>query len=106
MKGLTAGLVNLCLALLLDAYFPSTLHLLGAMLLGLFAYGVSLAVFVVSLRHLGSARTGAYFSVAPLLWGNVCFVRRRPGDLVVIVGRGFNGRRRVAPSYRASFSRP
>ena len=65
VKGLTAGLANLCLALLLGAHFPSTLHLLGAMLLGLFAYGVSLALFVVSLRHLGSARTGAYFSVAP-----------------------------------------
>ena len=35
------------------------------MLLGLVAYGISLALFVVSLRHLGSARTGAYFSVAP-----------------------------------------
>jgi hypothetical protein len=32
---------------------------------GLFAYGVSLALFVVALRHLGTARTGAYFSVAP-----------------------------------------
>ena len=47
------------------AHFLSTLHLLGAMLLGLFAYGVSLALFVVSLRHLGSARTGAYCSLAP-----------------------------------------
>ena len=35
------------------------------MLLGLLAYGVSLVLFVVSLRHLGAARTGAYFSVAP-----------------------------------------
>ena len=37
------------------------------MILGLFAYGVSLALFVVALRHLGTARTGAYFSVAPFL---------------------------------------
>jgi len=35
------------------------------MILGFFAYGVSLALFVVGLRHLGSARTGAYFSSAP-----------------------------------------
>lgn len=35
------------------------------MLVGLFAYGVSLRLFVLALRHLGSARTGAYFSVAP-----------------------------------------
>jgi drug/metabolite transporter (DMT)-like permease len=65
IKGLAAGLVNLGLALVIGAHFPSALHLFGAMLLGLLAYGVSLALFVVSLRHLGSARTGAYFSVAP-----------------------------------------
>lgn len=35
------------------------------MLLGLFAYGISLTLFVQALRHLGTARTGAYFSVAP-----------------------------------------
>jgi len=33
--------------------------------LGLFGYGISLVLFVVALRHLGTARTGAYFSVAP-----------------------------------------
>ena len=35
------------------------------MAVGFLAYGVSLALFVVGLRHLGTARTGAYFSVAP-----------------------------------------
>ena len=29
------------------------------------AYGLSLALFVLALRHLGTARTGAYFSTAP-----------------------------------------
>ena len=55
----------LVLAFVLGAEFPSLPDLLGALLLGFFAYGVSLSLFVVSLRHLGSARTGAYFSVAP-----------------------------------------
>jgi len=31
----------------------------------LLRYGVSLVLFVLALRHLGSARAGAYFSVAP-----------------------------------------
>jgi drug/metabolite transporter (DMT)-like permease len=65
VKGLCAGLVNLGLALLLGAHLPAPPYLLGALLLGLLAYGVSLSLFVVSLRHLGTARTGAYFSVAP-----------------------------------------
>jgi hypothetical protein len=32
---------------------------------GMLGYGASLALFVVALRHLGTARTGAYFSTAP-----------------------------------------
>lgn len=36
-----------------------------SLLVGFLAYGVSLALFVVGLRHLGTERTGAYFSVAP-----------------------------------------
>ena len=35
------------------------------MLVGFFAYGVSLALFIVGMRHVGTARAGAYFSVAP-----------------------------------------
>ncbi len=64
-KGLVAGSVNLCLALVLGAKWPSLPHIAGAMVVGLFAYGASLALFVIGLRHLGTARTGAYFSVAP-----------------------------------------
>jgi drug/metabolite transporter (DMT)-like permease len=65
VKGLVAGTVNLALALRLGAALPPTAELGGAMLVGFFAYGVSLALFVVALRNLGTARTGAYFSVAP-----------------------------------------
>lgn len=65
MKGLVSGSVNLILAFSLGASMPTLPNLAGAMVVGLFAYGVSLTLFVVSLRHLGTARTGAYFSVAP-----------------------------------------
>ncbi len=65
IKGLTAGGVNMTLAFLLGAKWPPLPNLLGAMLVGWLAYGVSLSLFVVGLRHLGTARTGAYFSVAP-----------------------------------------
>lgn len=65
IKGLVAGSVNLSLAFMLGATWPPLPNLAGAMLVGLLAYGVSLVLFVVGLRHLGTARTGAYFSVAP-----------------------------------------
>ena len=65
IKGLVAGAVNLTLAFAISSTVPPLPLVVGAMLLGLLAYGVSLALFVVSLRHLGTARTGAYFSIAP-----------------------------------------
>ena len=65
VKGLISGTVNLILAFLLGASMPALPNLAGAMAVGLLAYGVSLVLFVVGLRHLGTARTSAYFSVAP-----------------------------------------
>lgn len=67
VKGLVAAPVNLTLAFFLGATLPPWPQAAGAMAVGLLAYGVSLALFVVGLRHLGTARTGAYFSVAPFL---------------------------------------
>lgn len=64
-KGLSAGLVSLCLAWFSGAIFPTFTLALQAMSLGFASYGVSLVLFVLALRHLGTARTGAYFSVAP-----------------------------------------
>ena len=65
IKGLVAGGVNLGLGLAIGASLPPVPWLAGALLLGLGAYGISLTLFVVALRHVGTARTGAYFSVAP-----------------------------------------
>lgn len=65
IKGLCAGVVNLTIASVLGASWPTLPTLAGALLVGSLAYGVSLALFVVGLRHLGTARTGAYFSIAP-----------------------------------------
>ena len=60
-KGLVAGTVNLALALMQDAALPGTGTILAAAVVGFLGYGVSLVLFVLGLRHLGTARTGAYF---------------------------------------------
>lgn len=65
VKGLTAGATNLALALFLGATWPAVPVVAAAALVGFASYGASLALFVVGLRELGTARTGAYFSVAP-----------------------------------------
>jgi drug/metabolite transporter (DMT)-like permease len=67
IKGLVAGSVNLALAFMFGASLPPLSNLAGAMVVGFLSYGVSLTLFVVGLRLLGTARTGAYFSVAPFI---------------------------------------
>lgn len=67
IKGLVAGTVNLILALSRGADLPALPEIAAAGAVGFFGYGVSLALFVLALRHLGSARTGAYFSTAPFI---------------------------------------
>src|SRR5262249_55988116 len=65
IKGLVAGAVNLSIALASGAAWPPASQAAAAALVGFFGYGASLVLFVVALRELGAARTGAYFSTAP-----------------------------------------
>src|SRR5437660_3953076 len=67
LKGLTAGPLNLAIGLWAGGQLPGLLEVATAAVVGFLGYGLSLALFVVSLRHLGAARTGAYFSTAPFL---------------------------------------
>ncbi len=65
VKGAVAGPTNLVVALLLGAHLPSIGATAGAAALGFVSYGLSLVLFIVGLRHVGTARAGAYFSIAP-----------------------------------------
>lgn len=73
-KGAVAGTVNVGLAFALGASLPSGSILLGTMAVGLLGYGISLVLFVLALRGLGTARTGAYFSTAPFIGAAVSLV--------------------------------
>ena len=73
LKGLIAGPVNLVLGLSLGASFPEITAVAIAGIVGFVGYGLSLALFVLALRELGTARTGAYFSTAPFI-GSVAAV--------------------------------
>jgi drug/metabolite transporter (DMT)-like permease len=67
LKGLIAGPISVVLALHYGAHLPAGTFLLRAGLLGFVGYGLSLTLFVLALRNLGTARTGAYFSLAPFI---------------------------------------
>jgi drug/metabolite transporter (DMT)-like permease len=74
LKGLFAGTVNTTLAIALGARWLTATTIGAALLLGFFSYGLSLVLFVLALRHLGTARTGAYFSIAPFVGAAVAVV--------------------------------
>jgi drug/metabolite transporter (DMT)-like permease len=67
IKGLVAGTTNVLLAFSIGARLPAISGLAASALLGFLSYGVSLTCFVLALRHIGTARTGAYFSTAPFI---------------------------------------
>ena len=67
VKGLVAGSANIAIAAASGAVWPGLGPAGAAAGVGLLGYGVSLALFVVALRELGAARTGAYFSTAPFV---------------------------------------
>ncbi len=67
LKGLVAGSVNTLLGFALGARLPDLAVMLAVGAIGFLGYGLSLTLFVLGLRHLGTARTGAYFSIAPFI---------------------------------------
>src|SRR5713101_2860688 len=80
LKGLIAGTVNLLIAFIVGATLPHVSAIVTAAVLGFLGYGVSLTLFVLALRHIGTARTGAYFSLAPFAGAAISIVllRDRP----------------------------
>lgn len=67
IKGIAAGLINVSIGAAQGAAMPPWSSVAAASMVGLLGYGVSLVCFVLALRHLGTARTGAYFSTAPFV---------------------------------------
>jgi len=93
VKGLVAGPVNLTLAFALGATLPAAGVVLAAMGVGVLSYGVSLVLFIVALRHVGTARAGAYYSIAPFVGAAIAVALGAPltwqlGVAAVLMGLG------------------
>lgn len=86
MKGLAAGTTNLLIALALGSQLPNVATSAAALLLGFAAYGVSLTLFVLALRSLGTARAGAYFSVAPFFGAMLAVALGEPLTASLLAG--------------------
>jgi drug/metabolite transporter (DMT)-like permease len=88
IKGLIAGGANLSIALARGAAMPATVTVGGAAIVGFLGVGVSLVLFVLALRHLGTARTGAYFSLAPFIGAVVAVALLHDPVTMQLIGAG------------------
>ena len=86
LKGLAGGVVNLALAASFAGPAPRLDAAIAAGVVGLLGYGVSLVLFVVALRHLGTARASAYYATASFVGAALSFalLGERP-DLAFLV---------------------
>ena len=88
VKGLVAGAVNTGLAIYLGAPAISPALAVAGAVIGLFGIGVSLVFFMLGLRHLGTARTGAYFSMAPFIGAILSILMLGDAVTLWLIGAG------------------
>ena len=81
VKGTCSGLGSLIVALMIQEKLPTIPLILGVLLLGFVAYGLSIHFYIMAQKDLGAANTSAYYAVAPFL--GVAFgmimLKERPG---------------------------
>jgi len=65
IRNATAACILLVLAVLLYGGLVLAMVTVAAMIIGAISYGLSNMIFFYGLRHLGSCRTGTFFSVGP-----------------------------------------
>lgn len=74
IKGISSGVISITVTLLFGVNYPAIHTIIYSIIIGFFSYGVSLVLFVLALRGLGTARTGAYFSTAPFIGAAVAIL--------------------------------
>ena len=67
IKGLFSGLGSLIVAFIAGESIPEILWVIAVLLLGFVAYGLSINFYIKAQKHLGAAKTSAYYSIAPFL---------------------------------------
>ena len=67
IKGLFSGLGSLIVALIVGESIPEITWIIAVLLLGFIAYGLSINFYIKAQKHLGAAKTSAYYSIAPFL---------------------------------------
>jgi len=97
LKGLSAGIFNVLLSLILFKSQVTALQVSGSLAIGALSYGASLVLFIHALREIGSARTSTWFASGPFIGTLLSIIilgERPPGEywvaaLVMLSGMFF-----------------
>ena len=73
LKGIFSGLGSGIVALIRGEPFPQMQFVMFALLLGFFAYGLSIFLYVRAQKELGAAKTSAYYAIAPFVGALLSF---------------------------------
>lgn len=74
VKGICSGVGSLAVGLIIGEKFPPLPYILPALLLGFVAYGLSIFFYIRAQKHLGAAKTSAYYAIAPFFGAFLSFV--------------------------------
>lgn len=74
LKGIFSGLGSLIIAFTAGEIIPDALHIALALILGFFAYGLSIFFYIRAQKELGAAKTSAYYAIAPFIGAFLSFV--------------------------------
>lgn len=74
IKGIFSGIGSLIVALILKESFPNFIYIIYVLILGFVAYGLSIYFYILAQGHLGTAKTSAYYSIAPFIGTLLSFI--------------------------------
>lgn len=90
LKGLCSGIGSIVIAFIICEDIPGFQYIFLAMILGFIAYGLSIFTYIRAQRHLGAAKTSAYYAVAPFIGSFLAFLLLREQiSINYLIGLGF-----------------
>jgi drug/metabolite transporter (DMT)-like permease len=67
LKGFGSGIGSLIISIITKTYSTNVLYIGSTLILGFFAYGLSIYFYILAQRGLGASRTSAYYAFAPFI---------------------------------------
>lgn len=74
IKGFGSGLGSLLISFIIKETSTNVVYIIGTLLLGFVAYGLSIYLYVYAQRYLGAAKTSTYYAIAPFIGVVLSFI--------------------------------